>query len=98
MLLTELSMLKCHKKEKVKYFNQQFTTILNKFPVDVTLDYSITIDYYTRSLPQDIVMFIKHEAKPTVFENFSTMLAVEKDLLSIGALEHESQDEAKPPP
>jgi len=51
ILLTELSTLKCNKKENVNDFNQRVTTILNKFPMDVALDDSITIDYYTRSLP-----------------------------------------------
>jgi hypothetical protein len=32
MLFKELVALKMEKKEKVKYFNQCFTTILNKFP------------------------------------------------------------------
>lgn len=95
MLLTELSRLKCHKKENVKYLNQWFTTILNKFPMDVALDDSIMIDYYTSSLPHDIVIFIKCEENITLVENFATVLEVEKEFLSIGTLEHESQEEEK---
>ncbi|MCY6525166.1 hypothetical protein, partial [Actinobacillus pleuropneumoniae] len=64
--------------------------------MDVALDNSITIDYYTRALPRDIAVFAKHEAKLTLVENFATALEVKKDLLSISALEHESQEDAKP--
>jgi len=45
------SMLLIGEKEKVKDFNQNFTTILNNFPIDVALDDSITVDYYTKALP-----------------------------------------------
>lgn len=96
MLLTELSTLKCHKKEKAKDFNKCFTIILNNFPMDVALVDSITIDYYTKALPRDISMFVKHEAMLILVENCATTLEVEKDLLSIGALEHESREDAKP--
>ena len=96
MLLTELSMLKCHKKEKVKYFNQWFNTIFNKFPINVALDDSNTIDYYTKVLPHDIVVFVKREEKLTLVDKFATALEVYKDLLSISALEHNSWNDAKP--
>jgi len=95
MLLTELNTLKCNKKDEVKYFNQRVTTILNEFPMDVALDDSITLYYYTRALPQDIDVFVKREAKLTLVENFSMLLEVEKDLLPIGTLEHESQEDPK---
>lgn len=95
MLLTKLSTLKCHKKEKVKNFNQWFTTTLNKFLIDVALNDSSIIYYYTLSLPREIAVFVKYEAKPTLVEKFSTYLEVKKDLLSIDALEHDSWEEAK---
>ena len=41
-------------------------------------------------------MFVKCEAKPTLIEKFATTLDVEKDLLSIVSLKHDSQDETKP--
>ena len=41
-------------------------------------------------------MFVKREEKLTLVENFATTLDVEKDLLSINALEHESREKAKP--
>ena len=64
MLLTELSTIKCHKKEKVRDFNQHFATILQKFPPNPALDDSITIDYYTKALPRDIVVFINAKLGP----------------------------------
>lgn len=57
--------------------------------MDVALHDSITIYYYQISLAQDISIFVKCEEKLTLIENFSAMLEVKKDLLSIGALEHE---------
>ena len=95
MLLTELSMLKFNKKEKVKDFHQRVTTILNKFPMDVAPDDSITIDYYAMALPQDISIFVKHEEKLTLVENFVATLKVKKDLISIGTLEHKSWEDPK---
>jgi len=41
-------------------------------------------------------MFVKCEAKLTLAENFAVALEVEKDLVSIGALEHESREDVKP--
>ena len=70
----------------MKYFNQKFTTILNKFPTDVDLDDSMIINYYTRALPWDIVVFVKCEAIPTLVDNFATTLEVEKDFFSKGDL------------
>lgn len=37
MLLRELGSLKMEQKEKVKYFNQRFNCILNRFPADTIL-------------------------------------------------------------
>jgi len=58
------------KKEKVKDFNQRFTTILNKFPDDIPPHNSITIDHYTKALPQDIIMFVKREASVELCERY----------------------------
>ena len=96
MLLTELSTIKCHKKEKVRDFNQRFATMLQKFPPNLALDNSITIEYYTKALPRDIVVFVKREARPTLAANYVAALAVERDMLSIGAIDHEGRDDHKP--
>ena len=96
MLLTKLSTIKCHKKEKVRDFNQRFATILQNFPPNLALDDSITIEYYTKALPRDIVIFIKCKAQPTLAANYVVALAVERDMLSIGAIDHEGRDDHKP--
>ena len=96
MLLTELSTIKCHKKEKVRDFNQRFATILKKFPPNLALDDSITINYYKKALPRDIVVFVKREARPTLAANYAAALTVERDMLSIGAIDHEGRDDHKP--
>ena len=57
------------------------------------LDYSITIDYYTRALPQDIVVFVKRKARATLAANYTAALAVEKNMFSIGAIKHEGRDD-----
>ena len=54
MLLKELGSLKVEGKEKVKYFNQRFTCIFNKFVVDTKPHDSIIVDYYTSALPTSI--------------------------------------------
>ena len=62
----------------------------------MALDDSITIDYYTKALPRDIAVFVKREARATLAENYAAALAVEKDMLSIGAIDHEGRDDHKP--
>jgi len=59
MLLKELGSLKMERKEKVKIFNQRFLCILKKFSIDTKPHDSITVDYYTSTLPTSIVQFIK---------------------------------------
>ena len=54
MLLKELGSLKMEGKEKVKYLNQRFTRILNKFEVDTKPHDSITVDYYASALSTNI--------------------------------------------
>ena len=61
----------------------------------MALDDSITIEYYTRALPRDIVVFVKREARANFVANYTTTLTVEKDMLSIGAIEHKGRDDQK---
>lgn len=72
------------KKEKVKYFNQQFFVILNKFHVNKPLHDLVAIEYYTSALHANIAMFVKKDNKETLIENFTETLTVEKDMLTIG--------------
>jgi len=59
MLLKELGSLKMEGKEKVKDFNQRFISILNKFVMDTKPHDSITVYYYTSTLPTNIAQFTK---------------------------------------
>jgi len=54
MLLKELGSLKMEGKEKIKYFNQRFIHILNKFAANTKPHDSTTIDYYTSALSTSI--------------------------------------------
>lgn len=51
IFLARLGNIKMREKEKIKYFNQRFTCIMNKFPMDVHPHDLITKDYYTTALP-----------------------------------------------
>jgi hypothetical protein len=84
-LLRELISIKMEKKEKIKYFNQHFTTILNKFHVDVEPIEALTVEYYTSSLHPSIAMFVKRAGKTTLAENFEEAKNVEKEMLSLGS-------------
>lgn len=66
MLLKELRNLKMRNKERVKYFNQIFTCLLNKFPTYVKLHNDITKYYYTTTLPTNNFAFVKGVVKHTL--------------------------------
>ena len=71
------------KKEKVQYFNQRFTTLLNIFSVATKpAEYSL-VEYYNTSLYPPIVMFVKWAVKATLVENYEEAKKVEVDLASI---------------
>lgn len=61
----------------------------------MALDDSITIDYYTRALPRDVAVFVKGKARDTLAANYTTTLAVEKEIMSIGAIDHDGRDDLK---
>jgi hypothetical protein len=50
-------------KERVKDFNQIFTTILNKFHPEVEPTKELQIEVYANALPTSISMFVKRVAK-----------------------------------
>jgi hypothetical protein len=64
-------------KEKVKYFNQWFTTILNKFQPEAKPTQELQIEVYTNALPASISMFVKRAAKHTLAENFEEAKMIE---------------------
>ena len=67
----------------MKYFNQRFNQILNRFPEDTKPHNSITIDYYTSALPTRIVQLVNEIAKPTLIKNYEEDITVEKELCAI---------------
>ena len=59
ILFLELSRIKINKKDKVKNFNWNFITLLNRIldnPVE-----SVQIEFYTVDLPPPIAMFVKRK-------------------------------------
>lgn len=102
MFPKELGSLYMEEKEKVKYLNQRFLRIWNKFSADMKPHDIITVDYYTSTLPTSIVQFVKRAMKPTLLENCEEAIAVEKDLCAIGVIKDDeptkdSRDSSKKP-
>jgi hypothetical protein len=62
----------------VKYFHQCFTTILKKFPIDVSPIEALTIEFYTSSIHPSIGMFVKRFGNPDLAHNFVDAKEVEK--------------------
>lgn len=77
------------KKEKVKDFNQRFNHILNKFLENIKPHDSITIDYYTSTLPASVTQFVKRTVKQTLMENNEDATTIEKDLCAIGFISND---------
>jgi hypothetical protein len=50
-------------KEKVKYFNQRFTTILKKIQPEAKPTQELQIEAYANALPTSISMFVKRSVK-----------------------------------
>jgi hypothetical protein len=64
-------------KERVKYFNQRFMTILNKFDPVAKPTQELQIEVYANSLPASISMFVKRVVKKTLVENFEETKTIE---------------------
>jgi hypothetical protein len=69
-LMVELFTATMTPKERVKYFNQRFMTILNNFHPTVKPTQEFQIEVYANALPSSISMFVKRAAKQTLVENF----------------------------
>jgi hypothetical protein len=86
-------------KERVKYFNQRFMTILNKFhPVEKPTQ-ELQIEVYANVLPASISMFVKRAAKKTLAENFEEAKMIEFQMK--GCKEGQAslvKKETQPPP
>jgi hypothetical protein len=65
-LIVELFAATMIPTEKVKYFNQQFTNILNKFQPDGKPTQELQIEVYANALPTSISMSVKRAAKHTL--------------------------------
>jgi hypothetical protein len=76
-LMTELFVATMSSKEKVKDFNQRFTTILNKFQPEVKPTQELQIEVYANALPASIFMFVKRAAKTTLAKNFEEVKTIE---------------------
>jgi hypothetical protein len=75
--MAELFTATMSSKEKVKYFNQWFTTILNKFQAEAKPTHDFQIEVYANALPASISMFVKRDAKHTLAENFEEEKTIE---------------------
>jgi hypothetical protein len=69
-LMDELFIATMILKERVKYFNQIFTTILKKFYPMAKPTQELQIEVYANALPASISMFVKRATKKTLVENF----------------------------
>ena len=69
-LMVELFVATMSWKQKVKDFNQQFTTILKKFQPEAKPTQELQIEVHANSLPTSISMFVKRATKTTLSENF----------------------------
>jgi hypothetical protein len=76
-LMAELFIATMTPKERVKYFNQIFTTILNKFQPAAKPTQELQIEVYANALPASISMFVKRAAKKTLAENFEEAKTIE---------------------
>ena len=76
-LMVEMFSTTMSPKEKVKYFNQRFTTILKKIQIEVEPTHELQIEVYANALPASISMFVKRVAKHTLAENFEEAKMIE---------------------
>jgi hypothetical protein len=76
-LMVELFAATMSLKERVKYFNQRFTTILNKFHLTEKPTQELQIEVYANVVLASISMFVKRVAKKTLVENFEEAKMIE---------------------
>jgi hypothetical protein len=69
-LMTELFVATMSLKDKVKYFNKIFASILKKFQPKAKPTQELQIKIYANVLPTSISMFMKRVSKRTLAENF----------------------------
>jgi len=76
-LMVELFTATMIRKERVKYFNQRFKSILNKFQPVVKPTQELKIKVYANTLPTSISMLVKRDTKQTLVENFEEAKTIE---------------------
>lgn len=70
----------------MKYFNQKFNHILNKFHLGTRLHNSITTNYYITPMHTNISQFFRRVAKETLELNFAEVITIEKYMHAIGVI------------
>jgi hypothetical protein len=98
-LMAELFAATMTPKERVKYFNQRFTTILNKFQPAAKPTQELQIEVYANALLASISMFVKRATKKTLAENFEEAKMIEFHMK--GCKEGQAflvRKESQPPP
>jgi regulatory protein YycH of two-component signal transduction system YycFG len=70
-------------KEKIKDFNQRFLTLKNRILVDSMPAENLIVAYYTKSLHQNVAIWVKRSKKATLLESFKEASQIEKDILSL---------------
>jgi hypothetical protein len=68
--MSDLFSLVMNPKERVKYFNQRFTIVLNKFKDGTKPTQELQIKVYANALPTPISMFVKQDGNNTLASNF----------------------------
>jgi hypothetical protein len=76
-LMSELFSTTTSSKEKVKEFNQRFTTILNKFQPEAKHTQELQIEVYANAFLASISMFVKRTTKTNLTDNFDEAKTIE---------------------
>jgi hypothetical protein len=75
--MAELFAATMNPKERVKYLNQRFKTILNKFHPVAKPTQELQIEVYANALPTSISMFVKRATKQTLVKIFEEAKMIE---------------------
>lgn len=84
-------------KEKIKYFNQIFTTLLNKIPTTSWSTNEVLIEFYTSTIPITITMFVKRMGNPTLKETLDESIQVEIEMLILNGNQSSNKMETQFP-
>jgi hypothetical protein len=68
-------------KEKVKYFSERFLMLRNRILADSRPVESLIVAYYTKSLHNNIAIWVKRSRKSTLLESFEEASQIKKDIL-----------------